>query len=934
MNRGFTLWVLLIVAALAVSCSGSSGNPVIPGSPDTDLTAGVENTSRGASSKASWGVWEININTETWEAEIIPLRGSQYTVDVVTFLQPPAGNPANLSLAVTDVSEWFTQGLITCEVGLRHPFPGLEVYTGFDVMGVFMAPGSVAGLYDADVLYTNGDDEPILLNADGYTRWMNPVEFEPNGTILAFKPGKLSGSPLDLFTSTINGYKYFADGLELLDSVTDFYKEPVNTDGRGKFMPGSYNVREYQLKFPLVDDSPQLVFQYAVVASWVEPQPELSGDPDIVDVPEDFPYSANADEAIHVGVADSSTLYFVDDVGGGDISLQLEVYDWGALQDEVIVPDEISSIIVEAAEIPGGYVEFDNTALTAVAGDGTSLISSVFNVDVSSVTPTSAEDVNVLISVLSSDPATFDPGTGIPNNEDNLAAYFLYPVPVGSEIPSQIEVISPNGGETLWMGMFHEITWDIGPGTTTDVKIEWSTDNFASDIRTIVEETENDGSYMWEPVPVEDTTTARIRISAVGGSDSDTSDADFEIALPVWLAFEDPVTVDSGTVTWGWTGSYVHQCDEISPAIMQTITGTSYVGFYGINVGSTSYDRMVRSANGSSWYGSPSFWSTGGVNYGRGDYCKVCPSHTGTGWMITSLWFSNPAAAAYGWWSDIARGNGGTYNYCFDGVSYYPGQDKYTEIMTDSSGYIWQFGDGGSPGIRYVKSNQPGLTGGGGPGQVSSAVNLVADGTISKSRAWARQGQAVALAFTNSSGEVRLAETADAPTNNTWETNEVIFELGTDYTSVSSPCLCADSDDRLFAAWVAIDTSGAYNILASMRENVNDPWSNPVVVTTSSSELLDVHISSQAVDLPTGTTEDVALVTWEEDLQVKSAISPYELLAFLPLQDASDSGIDARQPDSMCMDDSLGYLYDVLIAYSWQDGNWDIDLVHANFTTP
>jgi len=936
MKRGFIALLMLIVLSVAIGCSGGSNSPVSPdmSAPGTPGLTGHQAAINNNGTKAIWGLWEISIDTRTWEAEITPLRGAEYTVDVVQFLQPPAGNPANLTLTVTDITNWFDQGLINVDVGLKHPFPGLDEYTGFDVLGVFATPGAKTGYYDTDVAYTDGGDDPILLNADGYTRWMNPIEFTPDGTILSFVPGKLSGSPLELFTATINGYKYFADGLALDEALNGFFGIVDNVDDRGTFKPGSFNEREYQLKFPIVDDMPALIFQYAVVASWVDPDLTLSGEPDVLDVPGDFPVSANADEAFFVNVVDNSSLYYVDGEGGGNISFALEVYDWGAYSTSSTVADEVFKIVVEApGVIPGDFVEFDQTALAGLTSPGSSDISTIFQIDISGLNIISGDDVPVLITIENVSPDFYDPGYGFPVMENHLAGYYLYHAPVGTDIPSLIVVTLPNGGETAWQAMTYEITWETGPPSITDVMLEWSTDDFAN-VLTIVDSTENDGSYTWAPVPVVDTTTAKIRISDNDGSDSDTSDSDFTIASPVWLTFEDMWLADSDTVTWGNWGSYTNLPDEISPAISQATTGRVHVGFYGVNYATSSYDMMVRSEDGDWWFGSPSFWTTGGINYGRHDYNKVAPSHTGHAWMITSLWFNSPSLA-YGWYSDIDRMNGGPGYYCFDGPRYDHYNDKVGEIISDTAGYLYLFGDNGTPGIQYKKTTNPGFTGGGGPGQVGPAITLTTNGIVSKSRSWARQGQGVAMVYYQTTGNIMLAETTDAPANNTWDATETIWSIGTDYTSCTNPCLAADSTDRLFAAWAAQETGGDWVILASMRTASGDSWTEAVEVYRSANALTELHISSEEVLLPTDTTEDVALVSWEENDTVYSAISPLDLMAFLVDQEVSDSAGTANSPDSMCIDKTLsGYAHDVLFAYSWDDGNWDIAIHNANFETP
>jgi hypothetical protein len=91
--------LLFVTAFIALACSGGH-SPIVPGQPG--LSSGQGQTASG--SKAMWGVWRVEIDTNTWEVTAIPERGTQYTVDVVTFLQKPAGNPANLAILVKDVT--------------------------------------------------------------------------------------------------------------------------------------------------------------------------------------------------------------------------------------------------------------------------------------------------------------------------------------------------------------------------------------------------------------------------------------------------------------------------------------------------------------------------------------------------------------------------------------------------------------------------------------------------------------------------------------------------------------------------------------------------------------------------------------------------------------------------------------------------------------
>ena len=93
------------------------------------------------------------------------------------------------------MSEWLDKGKLTVDVGLTHPFPGLDQFTGHDVRGVFIAPGDTVSNYDTAITYTSStDNQPKLLNPDGYTRWWNPVEFGVFPPIFSYTPGALGTS--------------------------------------------------------------------------------------------------------------------------------------------------------------------------------------------------------------------------------------------------------------------------------------------------------------------------------------------------------------------------------------------------------------------------------------------------------------------------------------------------------------------------------------------------------------------------------------------------------------------------------------------------------------------------------------------------------------------------------------------------------------------
>ena len=101
-------------------------------------------------------------------------------------------------------------------------------------------------------------------------------------------------------------------------------------------------------------------------------------------------------------------------------------------------------------------------------------------------------------------------------------------VTVGGVKPA-IHVVSPNGGEVLTAGTLAEIQWSSVKVNGT-VFIEYSKDDFVSDIITIAKNETNDGSYILSTVPPDYTTTAKVRVSSTNDPTvNDVSDGYFTI---------------------------------------------------------------------------------------------------------------------------------------------------------------------------------------------------------------------------------------------------------------------------------------------------------------------------------------------------------------------------------------------------------------------
>ncbi|MFH1676308.1 MAG: right-handed parallel beta-helix repeat-containing protein [bacterium] len=382
---------LIIIAG----CHGGLGPTVPEGVKNLTDRSGTETLSN----RAVWGFWDCTIDPLTGAVDIIPLRQAALTVNVTKHLE---GKPGNLLISDMDTTGLFADGSLNCTVTLKHPFPGVDMYNGFDVWGVFMHNGETEVGYDG-LTYSGGpdagEDEAVLQNPDGYTRWFNCPEFSGSGLpLFTFTPGKLSNLPAP--TATLNPYKIFADGLGLNDDYYEWITSGDNAVDRGIFKAGGTNSRRYELKFPIIGGSPVIHFQYAVVASWAQGDPTLTGSPTAYD-PYDFPVSANVDEAFLVRPEDiGSTLYYVDPSDkGGKFSYGIEVFDWqGGSVGGTGVPNEVNSIIIIGDFIPGGSHEFPQLELAGLASPMT-VNSSAFLVEIDNCEPKSSGQAGFLVVV-------------------------------------------------------------------------------------------------------------------------------------------------------------------------------------------------------------------------------------------------------------------------------------------------------------------------------------------------------------------------------------------------------------------------------------------------------------------------------------------------------------------------------------------------------
>ncbi len=310
---------LLAAAMLILVSLGCSSGPVTAPS---EAPQPAVRDSLADPGRVLWGYYEIYVDPSSGVFDITPLRETSMHLNALKYLETPTTTNVTVEGPLK-----FNNGKITVNIGITHPLPQ-KIYTGFDVRGIVISRGS----YDLGGGYiVPGPGDFRLLNADGYTRYWNPTEFSGTG----YQDGKL-GTPNSVgkFNATVNGYKYFADGLGANDDFKTF-----TSMLRGAFTSLTKNIRRYEM----LVGSYGMVFNYAVDASWAMPDntpPVIPGDFDVE--------KANCKEAWKV-VPHLSPEFTA--TGAGTCTAQVDVYDWQGMT-------SIQGVYLQAPDLFAGSKTF------------------------------------------------------------------------------------------------------------------------------------------------------------------------------------------------------------------------------------------------------------------------------------------------------------------------------------------------------------------------------------------------------------------------------------------------------------------------------------------------------------------------------------------------------------------------------------------------
>ncbi len=478
MNRPIMFGVLVCMLIMVSCARGPSSNPVNPELPSHELTNEI--IASIPAGRSLLGYYRVAIDHATGEVTSVPERTSQWHLNTLMFLEPAAGGSL-VSFTGVEVSGKY----ISLDVTIKHPFPGLSYYSGFDVRGIVLGSADTIDPTNPTRRWAGGPDSLKLLNADGWTRWWNPSEFENNGTVFSFRDGYYATNEApSIVDATICGYKVFASALDPEDNLAPLLAVPLDHPiGRAVFTSSGIETRKYDLQFP--DDGtggPDLIFNYAVDASHGFPEDYQIGDP--LEVPDDFPPDANSPEPFILDVQAPVHSVYLTEAGcfGGDIQLDIRISDWQALIRGTPIAEQIASIEVTSPTL------FDGPRSPELIEDWTpSAPWALYSIYLEALTPDNWVDQQVLITIVSID-GDYQPDVSSYTGDQQLSSFYVVLVSVsGTSSTGQpgfgVNPLAPwpKPGGSIYN---NNCTDTVGPANPS---IAWEVQHISSDVQPVVD---------------------------------------------------------------------------------------------------------------------------------------------------------------------------------------------------------------------------------------------------------------------------------------------------------------------------------------------------------------------------------------------------------------------------------------------------------------
>jgi len=260
-------WIILLLLPVMIGCSAGLSNPVVEtldGEADTKVRQASYN-------HWSWGEYKFHINAAHTQVDIVPVRQAQHHYNVKMLLEK---GPCVNCIWITYLQN-NGDGTINLGVAIRHPYPGDDYYTGFDVRGIvhFPAKGTISiGDYDRHISLREAGD-PELLNKDGYCfLWAVRPEPLDDPPLKLYQPGGNLGGGID--------WGYYGSWAPPWNAFLYYH----SSENRRYFSTSAVLVRDYHIYIP----PGEWDFGYSVDACWAPPLQ----DP-VINVPDDFPLWAN-----------------------------------------------------------------------------------------------------------------------------------------------------------------------------------------------------------------------------------------------------------------------------------------------------------------------------------------------------------------------------------------------------------------------------------------------------------------------------------------------------------------------------------------------------------------------------------------------------------------------------------------------------------------
>ena len=308
--------LLVSLAIIAGSCSG--GNFVL--SPELDLSYPNQRATDTQVSHQCWGLYDIFISADRTDWDIVPRRAGMSHLNILPLLEGDID-----SLTIPEDGIEFGEEYISATVQIQHPLqsiPGVfeaSFFTGFDVKGIIMFPGSksfpTTGVVTQDI---QGGDGRVL-NPHGYTRWWNPLEFSEGAFLETYVEGKMALFPgsSNMINATVHPFR-------------NIYPGVLRHSFKPETPQGVPNVASTTYHITLPEDGEPFALMYAIDASYGTPAFKPPNIPEPQYLISEFPMTANQPEPYFVQVSTVDNHMWADGLyeGGGSCYLEIEVFDW------------------------------------------------------------------------------------------------------------------------------------------------------------------------------------------------------------------------------------------------------------------------------------------------------------------------------------------------------------------------------------------------------------------------------------------------------------------------------------------------------------------------------------------------------------------------------------------------------------------------------